>query len=360
MKKIFILFVFIGLSLFYVRSQESANTLTVQDTRFVNDPPNFIEHKIRADLKLRSVIGIPESGYGYSTNLTIAPWNDETAGLNHQLSFNNYGIYYRNGDYSAPSWNKWHKLIISDLYGNIDNDLTIRGRLTIEANDVIVKPSPTNEALENLYSFAIQNYGVNKKMHGWNIMTASYTGAWEVGSNAFEIWEYPDRTSSEIGDATHRRFVIETGRDLYCNPVVIGPKGTLNIGYDRSFVASDKNDLSVNGNVGIGTLDTKGYKLAVDGTIKAKEIKVESGWADFVFDESYRLPSLEEVSSHIKEKKHLPGIPSAAEVAENGVDLGEMNAKLLQKIEELTLYVIKLQKDNEIMRKEIDELKLKY
>jgi len=97
------------------------------------------------------------------------------------------------------------------------------------------------------------------------------------------------------------------------------------------------------GNVGIGTQNTDEYKLAVKGTIRANEIKVEAGWADFVFEDDYQLPTLDEVASHIKEKKHLPNIPSAKEVEENGVSLGEMNSKLLQKIEELTLYIIDLE-----------------
>ena len=110
--------------------------------------------------------------------------------------------------------------------------------------------------------------------------------------------------------------------------------------------------LSVNGNVGIGTSNSQGYKLAVNGTIRAKEVKVETGWAGFVFKEGYQLPTLEEVENHINEKGHLPNIPSEAEVRANGVDLRAMNAKLLQKIEELTLYVIEL-------RKEINELKVR-
>lgn len=93
------------------------------------------------------------------------------------------------------------------------------------------------------------------------------------------------------------------------------------------------------GNVGIGT-DSPRNKLDVAGTIRATEVKVETGWADFVFDKDYRLLSLEDVESHINEYKHLPDIPSEAEVKKNGVSLGEMQAKLLQKIEELTLYVI--------------------
>ncbi|WP_291587223.1 hypothetical protein [Bacteroides sp.] len=104
------------------------------------------------------------------------------------------------------------------------------------------------------------------------------------------------------------------------------------------------------GNVGIGTLDPQGYKLAVNGTIRAKEIKVDSDWADFVFKKGYKLPTLEEVEQHIGEKGTLPGVPSEEEVKVNGVNLAETNALLLQKIEELTLYIIE-------MKKEINELK---
>jgi hypothetical protein len=101
--------------------------------------------------------------------------------------------------------------------------------------------------------------------------------------------------------------------------------------------------LKGSGNVGIGTTNPT-EKLAVNGTIKAKEVKVETNWSDFVFEDDYKLQSLNEVESFIKENKHLPDIPSKAEVKENGVSLGEMDAKLLQKIEELTLYIINQEK----------------
>lgn len=98
------------------------------------------------------------------------------------------------------------------------------------------------------------------------------------------------------------------------------------------------------GNVGIGMLSPK-EKLSVNGNIRAREIKVETtNWPDFVFSKSYSLPSLSQTEQYIAEKGHLPGIPSAKQVNENGVELGEMNAKLLQKIEELTLHMIALAK----------------
>ena len=106
------------------------------------------------------------------------------------------------------------------------------------------------------------------------------------------------------------------------------------------------------GNVGIGTTNTGTWKLAVNGKIRAKEIKVETGWSDFVFYESYKLPTLEEVESHIKEKGHLKDIPSAKEVEKNGIFLGEMDSRLLQKIEELTLYTIQQEKEIKILKKQ--------
>jgi len=96
-----------------------------------------------------------------------------------------------------------------------------------------------------------------------------------------------------------------------------------------------------NDNVGIGTTTPGAYKLAVKGKIHTQEVKVDMiGWSDFVFEKDYSLPTLEEVAQHIQEKGHLKDIPSAKEVAKNGIFLGEMDAKLLQKIEELTLYTL--------------------
>lgn len=103
---------------------------------------------------------------------------------------------------------------------------------------------------------------------------------------------------------------------------------------------------SENGSYGIGILNPT-EKLAVNGNIRAKEIKVENGnWPDYIFAKSYILPTLNDTEKFIKEKGHLPGIPSAAEINADGLKLGEMNAKLLEKIEELTLHLI--EKDKEI------------
>ncbi|MEL4309124.1 hypothetical protein [Joostella sp. CR20] len=117
-----------------------------------------------------------------------------------------------------------------------------------------------------------------------------------------------------------------------------------------------------NGKMGVGVQDIpNGYKLAIGGRTIMEEVKVQniSGWPDFVFENDYNLPTLEEVEKHIQEKGHLQDIPSAKEVIEKGIHLGEMNAKLLQKIEELMLYVIEQQKMIQELRKEVNQLKKK-
>jgi hypothetical protein len=117
------------------------------------------------------------------------------------------------------------------------------------------------------------------------------------------------------------------------------------------------------GGVGIGTnVLGANYKLAVEGTIGARKVKVltpANGWPDYVFNKSYTLPSLNSLEKYIAKNKHLPDVPSAATVAKEGIDLGDNQTVLLKKIEELTLYMIHQDKLLKEQGKEIEQLKKK-
>lgn len=111
-----------------------------------------------------------------------------------------------------------------------------------------------------------------------------------------------------------------------------------------------------NGNVGIGTRNPQSL-LAVAGTITGQRVKVTmTGWSDYVFDSSYVLPSLSTVERYIADNKHLPDIPAETEVVSNGLDVGDMQQKQMQKIEELTLYLIdqhkQLEKQQQLIQRQ--------
>jgi hypothetical protein len=105
------------------------------------------------------------------------------------------------------------------------------------------------------------------------------------------------------------------------------------------------------GNVGIGTV-TPDSKLTVNGNIHAKEVKIDLSIPapDYVFSKNYKLKPLQELETYIKENSHLPEIPSVQELEKNGLMLAEMNMSLLKKMEEMTLYMIELKKENEVMK----------
>jgi hypothetical protein len=180
-----------------------------------------------------------------------------------------------------------------------------------------------------------ENEGVNYLMH--------LGGKTHLSGNAFGIGFNPEGWHNVYGNRIKTAIVVEGNNTGW-------GRGNLHILQNNnvSMAAATLSDavftVTTLGNVGIGTVNPNGWKLAVNGKIRAKEIKVETGWSDFVFENDYKLPTLKEVEKYIKEKGHLKDIPSAKEVEMNGVFLGQMDSKLLQKIEELTLYTIQQEK----------------
>lgn len=170
---------------------------------------------------------------------------------------------------------------------------------------------------------------------GYNAATHSTNSA-ESGRIYFD--EGANTTSGRCGfelhyDGSTNKFEINSGCTSFANNVTI----------TRS-----------TGNVGIGTPNPVN-KLDVNGIMRANEVIVETGWADYVFDDKFKLKSLDEVESFIKENKHLPDVPSATVIQEKGAHVAELMTKMMQKIEELTLYTIKQQKEIDALTKRLDE-----
>ena len=158
--------------------------------------------------------------------------------------------------------------------------------------------------------------------------------------------------------------------------LVLGMASTLNMALDGNeiqarndgaastlFIQQGGGDILLspfeNGQVGIGVsssanMPSNDYLLAVDGKIISEEVRVEvsGSWPDYVFESNYELTPLDILETQIKEKGHLPGIPSANEVESNGIELGDMQKRMMEKIEELTLYVIELKKEIEELKKD--------
>ena len=239
-----------------------------------------------------------------------------------------------------------------------------RMRITKDGNVGIGTTNPTNGKLDvsgTIYSS--DNYWINKNYARIRLGNQGSDGDVHIGSsgngtpangyqdygfyiahNAYRaddgLW-YHSRTSTiPAVRATGNAGVASGLRGFYWDY-------SANVG-SNSISWTNLMRLTTDGKLGIGTTDPGSFKLAVEGKIGAHEVVVTTdGWADFVFEPDYNLMTLKDLETYIKANKHLPEIPTTAEVEENGISVGEMNAKLLQKIEELTLYVIELKKEND-------------
>ncbi len=203
----------------------------------------------------------------------------------------------------------------------------------------------------------INNVTINRSNGYVGIKTDVVIDNFQIGKNNNHGEDISMRLNSGLGKTATLKFRESTG-DYGFNFLYSGAEDRLDINSIVNGV--ETNNMSIlrgTGQVGIGTQTiAREYLFAVAGKIGAKEIEVSvSDWADYVFENDYKLRTIKEVETFIKENKHLPEIPSEKDIKREGLNLGEMDALLLKKIEELTLYVIQLNKENIALKKYVKE-----
>ncbi|WP_299158423.1 hypothetical protein [uncultured Tenacibaculum sp.] len=279
-------------------------------------------------------------------------------------------------DYVETNFQNWTAVdeaiagtnIVAVPYKNtITKDLEVQGDVNIGGatnKSLRVRHINGKEGLSANFDHLFLNYNTGKDVWiGSSAINSNLYTFGRITGNSFTSKSSISIFSNETGEPNKRLTINTSDADqtyIYNHDSNSNTFHTINLGGTHSLSSG----LTVfgNGDVGIGTTDTQGFKLGVNGKIAATEVKVAaySNWPDFVFNKDYQLPTLKEVEKHIKEKGHLKNIPSAKEVKENdGFELGEMNRKLLQKIEELTLYTIQQQNELNEIKKELKKLKNK-
>ena len=228
---------------------------------------------------------------------------------------------------------------------------------------------PIHFAVNNIISMTMLNGG-NVGI-GTNLPVAPLHLAYNEDISAANQWRYPlfIETNDKVGGlwqgtGVGQKFHLSSSNANFdvAEIVAVAPTaGTTNGDlYFRTALAGSMSNCMIiqsNGNVGIGTITPGNYKLNVSGRVRANEVVVNTTGADFVFEPDYKLPSLQEVESYIRKNKHLPGLSSASEMQKNGLNVSQMQTRLLQKVEELTIYLIELSRQVESLKKENDLLR---
>ncbi|RYE22097.1 MAG: hypothetical protein EOP51_14040 [Sphingobacteriales bacterium] len=220
--------------------------------------------------------------------------------------------------------------------------------------------------VHGLGSTAATNTVLLKKNNGDTIMRVIDNGRVGIGSETPLAPLHISTTGSEavrlqgnspylsFHDNTdgYKGFVWYNGTDI-----VLG--GSASAGLRFTTNSTFRMGINADGQVAIGSAPAAaGYLLNVDGKAICEEMRVQTSgaWPDYVFNDNYDLLPLEELEKSIQKNKHLPNIPAASEVEKNGFDLGDMNKRLLEKVEELTLYMIELKKENTRLAARVNKL----
>lgn len=311
---------FITLStLFFVFVQQFMNAQTTEATNTVSSSNSYLGTSNNYDVLFKR--NNIESG-----KITT---NSVSLGLNAKASNNSVSIGRSSGGISTAYANTF----IGDYSGS--------GTTTGSGNTFVgASAGSTNvTGYNNTYIGTGAGPDNVDNVHG-NIFIGSYSGFEETGSNKLYISNSETTNPLIWGDFAQKQLKFNS-------------KVGIGFGFGNYPTTA-------------GTADVSGYNLFVNGGILTEEVRVtlQSTWADYVFKEDYKLPSLEEVEKHIQEKGHLINVPSAEEIEQNGIALGEMAKIQQEKIEELTLYLIEQKKLNEEQKKinenqekEIKELK---
>jgi len=264
--------------------------------------------------------GVPESPTGVNKTITVSG-TTASIGLRDTDTGNIWEMINTNDIL------KWNLEGVTGLQIDALNNITASGNMILGAG---VPESPTGVNKTITVSGTTASIGLRDTDTGniWEMINTNDILKWNLeGVTGLQIDALNNLTAS--GEITATKFIGDGSGLTGINGSSKWSDGTAGKIYYNE------------GNVGIGTTTPGEYKLAVNGNIKTKEVNVTmEGWSDFVFEDDYNLRSLVSVENYIKENKHLPEMPTEKEVLENGVAVGEMQAKLLQKIEELTLYMI--------------------